>query len=370
MALWLTALTGLAGMAICSFGEAILLATGQEPRIAARADAFLDVLKWAIVPMIACNVLRIFLSAMGRAGIATIITALAIAVNALGNWTFVFGHLGAPALGLEGSALSSVLTSVVMLAAYGLAIRADRRLRRYRLFGRWWRPEWPRLRQIVRIGTPIALTVAAEGGLFGGAAFLMGLIGEAELAGHTVALQVAAFAFQVPLGISQAATIRVGYHFGAADRAGIARAGWAALLAGIAFMAVPASAMLFFPRFILSAYVDVGAPENAAMIAFAVQYLAVGAAFQLFDGIQAVAAGALRGLQDTRIPMIVAIAGYWLPGFGTAVWLGFTTPLRGVGIWIGLAVGLVVVSALLLRRWHRRERLGLVPALPSRSGTR
>jgi MATE family multidrug resistance protein len=222
----------------------------------------------------------------------------------------------------------------------------------------------------VRIGTPIALTVAAEGGLFGGAAFLMGLIGEAELAGHTVALQVAAFAFQVPLGISQAATIRVGYHFGAADRAGIARAGWAALLAGIAFMAVPASAMLFFPRFILSAYVDVGAPENAAMIAFAVQYLAVGAAFQLFDGIQAVAAGALRGLQDTRIPMIVAIAGYWLPGFGTAVWLGFTTPLLGVGVWIGLAVGLVVVSALLLRRWHRRERLGLVPALPSRSGTR
>ncbi len=362
MALWLTGLCGIFGMILCSFGESFLLATGQEPRVAARADAFLDILKWSIVPLLACHVLRIFVSALGRPGFATAITALAILVNALGNYTFVFGHFGAPALGLEGSALSTILTSLVTLAAYALAIRSDRKLRRYHIFGCWWRAEWRRFRDLLRIGVPIALTVLAEGGLFGSAAFLMGLLGEAELAGHTIALQVAAFAFQVPMGISQAATIRVGYHFGAGDRAGIARAGQAALLTCIGFMAIPATAMMACPRFILSAYVDVSDPANAAIIGFAVQYLVIAAAFQLFDGTQTVASGVLRGLQDTRMPMVIAIGSYWLAGFATAVVLGFRTPLEGQGIWIGLAVGLVVVSALLLWRWHRRERLGLVPA--------
>lgn len=361
MALWLAVLCGLAGMAVCNFGEEIMLAAGQHPRIAERAGSFLHVLQFALIPMIGCNVLRIFVSTLGRPFLATAITALAILVNAIGNYALVFGNLGAPRLGLEGSALASCLTALATFLAYCAAIRADRRLHRYRIFGRWWRPEWSRLREIWRIGTPIALTVAAEGGLFGAAAFLMGLIGAAELAGHTIALQIAAFAFQVPFGIGQAATIRVGFHYGAADAAGIARAGKAALLACVGFMAFPAALMLLAPRFILGAYVDVGDPANAAMVAFAVQFLAIGAAFQLFDGTQTVAAGVLRGLQDTRVPMIVALSGYWLGGFATAVILGFFTPLQGVGVWIGLAAGLVIVSALLLLRWQRRERLGLIP---------
>jgi MATE family multidrug resistance protein len=259
------------------------------------------------------------------------------------------------------------VTAAITFIAYCMVIRADRRLHRYRVFGRIWRPEWARLRQIIRIGTPIALTVAAEGGLFGGAAFLMGLIGEAELAGHTVALQLAAFAFQVPFGIGQAATIRVGFHYGAADAAGIARAGKAALIAGMGFMAFPAALMLFAPRLLVSAYVNVNDPANAAMVAFAVQFLAIAAAFQLFDGTQTVAAGVLRGLQDTHVPMMIAIAGYWLGGFVIAVLLGFLTPLQGTGVWIGLAVGLVIVAALLLRRWRMRGRLGLVPATSARA---
>jgi multidrug resistance protein, MATE family len=366
MGMWLTLMCAMAAMAIVSFGEQIMLAAGQAPRVAERAGSFLHVLKWAAAPMIACNVLRIFVSALGRPVFATAITAFAILVNALGNYAFVFGRLGAPALGLEGSALASNITAWAMLLAYAIAIRTDRKLRRYRIWSRWWQPEWQRFREIVRIGTPIALTVVAEGGLFGSAAFLMGLIGEAELAGHTIALQVAALAFQVPFGIGQAATIRVGYHFGAADRTGVGRAGWAALLAGMGFMAVSASLMLLFPRPILHLYVDASDPGNAAMAAFAVQFLAIAAAFQLFDGTQTVAAGVLRGLQDTRVPMVIAILGYWLPGFGTAVLLGFRTSLRGLGVWIGLATGLVVVAALLLRRWHRRERLKLVPFRDSR----
>lgn len=361
MALWLSVALGLVGMGVCAMGEEILLATGQNPHVAARAGAFLDVLKWSMIPITAANVLRCFVATLGRPMFATAITALAILVNACGNYAFVFGHWGAPALGLEGSALSSVLTAVITLAAYVALIASDRRLRRYHLQGRWWQAEWHRLGEILRLGLPIALTLIAEVGLFGGAAFLMGRIGEAELAGHTIALQVASFTFQIPMGLSQAATIRVGYYYGAGDRAGIARAGWCAVIVGLGFSLVSAAVMLLFPRFILSAYVDVNAATNAVMVGFALQYLLFAAAFQLADGIQAIAAGALRGLQDTRVPMAIAIFGYWLPGMGTAVFLGFATPLRGSGVWIGLAVSLVVVGALLLWRWHRRERLGLLP---------
>ena len=364
MALWLAVACGLVGMAICGFGEAILLAAGQDPVISARAGEFLRILMWAMIPMILASVLRTFVATLGKPGFATLITAAAIGVNALANWMFVFGALGAPALGLKGSAVASVITSVAMLLAYVAAIGAHRRLRRYYLFGRWWRPETTRLREITVIGLPIAGTILAEAGLFSGAALLMGWIGEAELAGHTIALQIAALAFQVPFGIGQAATIRVGYHFGAGDRRAIGHAGWAAVLICVGFMMLTASVMLLFPRLLISAYVDIDAPANAALIGFAVQYMAIAALFQLVDGTQAVAAGALRGLQDTRIPMAIAIFGYWLPGMGTALWLGFATPLRGSGIWIGFAVGLAVVAALLLRRWHRRDALGLVAKLP------
>ena len=357
MALWLAVLTGLAAMVVCAFGTPIMRAAGQNPAISARAGGFLAVLAWSMIPMIAANVLRNFVAAAGRPVFATAVTALAILVNALGNYAFVFGHFGMPALGLPGSALSSVATALATFLAYAIAIHADRRLRRFHLFGRWWVPDWARLREIVRLGLPIALTVVAEGGLFGAAAFLMGLIGEAELAGHTVALQLAAFTFQLPLGIGQAATIRVGFHYGAGDRAGVTRAGWTAILLGAGVALANAALMVAVPHALIGIYIDSQAPANLATVAFAAQFLKIAAAFQLADGVQAVAAGALRGLQDTRMPMVIALAGYWLPGFGTAVLLGFFTPMRGSGVWIGLASGLAVVASLLLHRWLRREKL-------------
>ncbi|MBA3055970.1 MAG: MATE family efflux transporter [Sphingomonadales bacterium] len=361
MALWLAVISSLVGMGVCLLGEPLMLLTGQSPAVAARAGDFLAVLIFALIPMIGSNVLRTFVSALGRPVFATAITAGAIGVNALGNWAFVFGNLGAPELGLVGSALSSCITAFATFFTYVFVIRSDRRLRRYRLFGRWWRSEWPRLVEIVRIGLPISTTILAEAGLFSGAAFLMGRIGEAQLAGHTVALQVAAFAFQVPFGIGQAATIRVGHHFGAGDRAGVARAGWVALAAGGGFMLASAGLMLLAARPIISLYVDLNDPANAAMIAFALQFMLVAAAFQLFDGVQAVAAGLLRGLQDTRVPMLIALFGYWIPGATASIGLGLHTPLAGLGVWLGLLISLVIVAALLLWRWSRREKLRLTP---------
>jgi MATE family multidrug resistance protein len=363
MALWLCVISGLGVMVLCAFGERIMLLTGQDPHVSELAGRFLWILMWAAIPNIAAALLRTFVATLGRPRIATAVTVLALVVNSLGNYAFVFGHFGAPAMGLDGSALSSVITACAMFAAYVWVILTDRRFRRYHIFGNWWRTDWARFAEVLRVGLPITGTILAEAGLFSGAAFLMGRIGEMELAGHTVALQVAALAFQVPFGIGQAATIRVGFHYGAGDAQAIGRAGNAALVLGVGFMVLTALVMWFAPRAILHIYIDPDLPQNAAMARFAVQYMAVAALFQLFDGAQAVAAGALRGLQDTRVPMWIAIGGYWAPGLMTSIGLGFYTPLQGLGIWIGLAVGLVVVASLPLWRWRARERLGLLPAL-------
>ncbi|MXP44797.1 MATE family efflux transporter [Allopontixanthobacter sediminis] len=360
MGLWLAVLVGALGMIACLGGERLMLLTGQDPKIAAMSGDFLQIIIWAMIPMVLSNVLRIFVSALDRPIFATMIIASAIGVSVLANWVLVFGNLGAPALGLEGSALASVFTSLFILAAYVAAIGWDRRLRRYRILGNWWRTEWGRMKDIIRIGTPIMFTIFAEAGLFSGAAFLMGRIGPSELAGHTIALQVAALAFQIPFGIGQAATIRVGYHFGAGDTAAIARAGWIALAIAVAFSMVTASIMLFAPLTVLSIYVDVNAAGNSAMVGFAVQYLLLAAIFQLVDAVQAVSAGNLRGLQDTRVPMVIAVFSYWAAGFSISIWLGLNSPLAGVGVWIGLAAGLLVAAILLTWRWAQRGRFGLV----------
>ncbi|PZT90110.1 MAG: MATE family efflux transporter [Citromicrobium sp.] len=359
MALWLSVIAGIFGMALCLLLGPIMRITGQEPQIVGLAVEYNTLLVLSMVPMLFNNVLRSFVSALDRPILATVITAAGIFVNAAANYAFIFGNFGAPELGLRGAAIATIITSFTTLGAYVVAIRLDPRLHRYRTLGRWWSPDWARLGHIARIGAPIALTITAEAGIFGAAAFLMGNIGASQLAAHTVALQIAALAFQVPFGVGQAATIRVGYFYGARDTEGMKRAGWAAIAIGTGFMALTASAMIAIPKPLIAIYVDPWDPANAVLVGFALRYIVIAAAFQLFDGMQAVAAGALRGLQDTRVPMWIAAFAYWVPGIGTALWLGFATPLEGTGVWIGLAVGLFFAAILLTWRWHRRDGLGL-----------
>jgi len=359
MALWLAVIAGVGGMGLCLLLDPVMQVSGQESQIRGLANEYNNVIIYSMVPMLLAAVLRNFVSALGRPIFATAITGVGIFVNALANYAFIFGNLGAPEMGLAGAAVATILTSLFTLGAYVGAIRFDRRLHRYHVFGRWWSPDWHRMRLILVIGTPIALTITAEAGIFGAAAFLMGRFGAAELAGHTVALQLAALAFQVPFGVGQAAAIRVGYFYGARDPLGVKRAGWVALAIGTGFMTLTASAMVLFPELLLTIYVDPSDPANAALVVFALQYLALAAIFQLADGVQAVAAGALRGLQDTRVPMWIAIFSYWVPGIGMSIGLGFFTPLEGTGVWIGLATGLFFAAVLLIVRWYRREALGL-----------
>jgi len=362
MALWVGAAGTIPVVLLLAHGESLLLLAGQDAQVARRAGAFLDILLVAIIPGVAAGIMRTAAAALGRPGWAFIVTGLSLVLAIVANWCLVFGNAGFPALGLEGSAIASVVSMSAMALAYIVILTHDRGLRRFRLFGRWWRAEWPRFREIVRLGVPIMLTWMFEGALFGGAAILMGLIGVAEVAAHAIALNIAAVTFQVPFGVAQAATIRVGMAYGARDAAWITRAGNVALTVGIGFMGLAAILIWATPRLFVSAYIDVELAANATVAALAVRFLAVAAIFQLVDGAQAVAAGVLRGLQDTRVPMLVALFGYWVVGFGTAILLGFRTSWGGVGIWTGLAVGLLVVSALLLWRWRVRGRLGLLPA--------
>ena len=360
MAAWAGLAASLVAMTICMLIGPLLQVTGQDPAIIVLAVPFMHVLMWATIPAVLGALLRGTVATLGRPGVGTAVTALAVLLAASGNWVLVFGHLGVPALGLLGSALASVITSTTTLMVYVLVILSDRRLRRYHLFGRWWRVDWVRLRDVLRIGLPMMATILAEAGLFCGAAFLMGRIGALPLAAHTLALQFAALTFQVPFGIAQAATIRVGRAYGAGDRHGIAVAGNVAMLTGIGFMSLAAALLLFAPRTIILLYLDPDLPANAALVALTIRYMTVAAAFQLFDGAQTVGAGLLRGVQDTRVPMAIALFGYWIPGLGTAIWLGLFTPLGGLGVWFGLLIGLAVVAALLMWRWSRREALGLL----------
>jgi MATE family multidrug resistance protein len=211
---------------------------------------------------------------------------------------------------------------------------------------------------MARLGWPIGLTMALEMGVFALAAYFMGWIGAPAVAAHAIALQLAALTFMVPLGLGQAATVRVGLALGRADPAGISRAGWTAWVAGVGFMGVMAFIMWSFPRGLVTLFLT-DVPRNALVIALAVSFLKVAAAFQLADGAQVIGAGMLRGLHDTRWPLLFALVGYWVVGLGIGVWLAFGRDWRGVGIWVGLASGLAAVAALMLLRWIMRNRLGL-----------
>jgi MATE family multidrug resistance protein len=251
-----------------------------------------------------------------------------------------------------------------MFGGLALVVLLDRKFRRHRLFGRFWRADWPRFRQLWRLGLPIAVTLVFEVTIFNAAVFLMGLISAEAIAAHSIAIQIASVAFMVPLGFGQATTVRVGRAYGARDGAAMARAGWAAYGLGVGFMVLTASLMLFAPRLLIAGVLDISDPRNALVVQLAVTFLAFAALFQLADGAQVVGAGMLRGLHDTRVPMFFAGLGYWGIGFPFGVILAFPLDLEGAGIWIGLATGLAVVAVLMTARWIMRERLGLTRPVP------
>jgi len=336
----------------------LMMTLGISAELAAQGQTFLRAYMWIVAPWLLFQLLRNFVAAVERPRIVLWLSIGGIFLNALVSWALIFGHFGLPALGLVGSGLGSTITWLIMCAALIAVISTDRRFRRFHLFGHWWRFDRQRTVAMIKLGWPIGATMGLEIGVFALAAYFMGWIGAPAVAAHAVALQLAALTFMVPLGLGQAATVRVGLALGRKDEAGVARAGWTAWVLGLLFMATMALVMWGIPRQLITLFLE-DAPANAVVIGLAVSFLRVAAAFQLVDGAQVIGAGMLRGLHDTRWPLLFALVGYWVVGLGIGSWLAFAADWKGVGIWVGLASGLAVVAALMLARWIMRERLRL-----------
>ena len=355
--------------------RALLTAFGEPPELAQLAGVYMHGLQWAMAPGLFYFGLRSIFAALDRTTPILVAALLACAFNAGANYVLIFGHFGFPALGVFGSGLATTLSQSLMFLWLALSSFLDPRLRAQRLFSPPLRLDVPELMQILRLGVPIGATIAAEISTFATVALAMGLISAEAIEAHAIVLQIAATAFMVPLGVGQAATVRVGHAFGARDVAGIARAGWTAFGVTMAYVALSAATMFAAPRLLISAFIAPDAPANAGIMTLAYAFLRIAALFQVFDGGQAALANMLRGIHDSRWPMALALAGYWCVGAPVGLALGFLTPLRGLGLWIGLATGLAVVSGLLLARWLGKQRRGFydvgvgasAPAEPSPS---
>ena len=350
MGLWSVALFLPFFAALLFFTRDLLLLLGEDPRLAAGAGIYMSSLAWALPSALAFQVLRSFSTALSRAVPPLIVMALTVLVNALGDYALIFGHFGLPQMGLLGAGLSSACSNFFSFAAMLAFCLLAPKLRDYRILHRLLQPHWKSLTELLRLGVPMGITMVFEVAFFNGATLVMGAFGTAAIAAHQIAISIPSLTFMVPLGIGLAATVRVGMATGAGDPRGARRAGLTAIAMAMGFMCGTALLLLLYPRAIASLWLP-NTPDNAPVLALAVTFLHVAAAFQLMDGVQVTAAMSLRGLKDARWPMWLAGASYWLAGAPMCVFLGFGLGLKGLGIWLGLAFGLLVAAILLSTRF-------------------
>lgn len=360
--LWTALLICLPVWAILWHTQDILLFFGQIPELAEKAQSYMRAYMWSILPVLWTISMRNFLSVLERPIWSLIVGILGIFANILFNYALIFGNFGMPRLGLVGAGISSVLANSVMFMGMVAVIHLHPVFRRYHLFGRWWRSDWTRFFEMWKLGFPIAISFGLEAGVFSIAVMLMGLISEQAVAAHAIALQIATVTFMVPMGLAQAATVRVGIGYGRSDPSMIHRAGWTSFMLGTGFMTVMALIIVTFPGPLIALFLQGDSAENIAVAALAAQFLIVAAAFQIVDGAQVVGQGMLRGLHDTRVPMIFSGFGYWVIGIGAGWWLAFRQGYEGVGLWAGLAIGLFIVAVLVIARWCMRGKIGLLPS--------
>ena len=354
--LWVGLIVALPIMAFPLRGEAILLALGQAPQPAHLAQDYLFGLAGGVAPALWFIALRGFMGAVNRPEPVLWITLAAIPINALLVYPLLHGVWGLPALGLFGAGLATSLVNLgTFLAGMWFAICRPP-FRDYHVLARLWRLDGDLMRQVFVIGAPISLAFLLEYGLFSTAGLLMGVISTAALAAHQIALQIAAILYMIPYGISMAATVRVGHAAGRSDADGIRRAGYVPILLGLSIAAILTLAVLAARLSIAHLFLGEAVTDTDATITLAASLLTLGATFFVTDALQAVTAGALRGIKDTRIPLLFAVIGYWLVGFPIAYVLGFFTPLGAPGIWIGLSIGTATHATLLLLRFRRLTR--------------
>jgi len=337
--------------------QAILVLLGQDPDIAGASQSYLRYIALGFLPGLWYWVLSEFLAAHARPRATLVISIIGVGVNAVADYALMFGHFGYPQLGLIGAGIASAIVSNLMFLAVLGFVLVDRRFRRYRLLGRFWRADWPRLAEIIRLGVPFAVTELAEMGMFLAAALLMGMIGTETLAAHAIVVQCYAIVFMGAAGLFQAASVRVGRAVGAGDHPATARAGWTAIGLGAVFALLPAAVFWLFGREIAEFFLDSARPQDLPTIDLAVLFLTVAALAVIVDSAQVVTRGALLGVKDTRGPMLIALAGHWGLGLPMAALFGVYLGFGGEAIWICLFLAMSVVSIFLARRFQIRSRL-------------
>lgn len=321
---------------------------GISPEVAHPAATYLRVLNWGTLPLLVYGGCRRYLQGVGQVRVVTLTFVGANLLNWLGNWVLIYGHWGAPPMGVNGSALSTVLARVFMaLSLLGFAWRYERR-RGHPLFQHWAGPSAAAIKHLVRIGAPAAGQILLEVGAWNLATLAAGWLTPVALATHQIALNYAALTYMVPLGVSAAAAVTVGHAVGAGDTARARRAGWLAIALGTGFMLLAAIAFLVAPRPLIALYTT-----DPQVMAVGPGLLLLAAAFQIFDGIQTVSTGALRGLGETRAPMLANLIGYWVLGLPLGLSLCFLLKWGIYGLWIGLTLALVVIATTLILRWRR-----------------
>ena len=347
MGLWVVGIFAPVLSLIYFFVEEFALMTGQPPQVAALAEPYVLALTPGLPFALGVIVLRNYLASIERARAPLVFIIVTTFLNAFLNYLLIYGNWGFPRLELVGAGVASSISHAVGFFSLVLYINWEKTARRFRLFERFFRPDWVRFREVVRLGWPISITIGFESMLFNAAVFLMGRIGVNEMAAYQVALNVAAVAFMMPLGLSMAGSVRVGLMAGAKDRPGVRRAAAMVVLCSIGAIMIVAVPVMIAPMGIAGLYLEAGDPNNAAVLALVASFLPIAAAFALFDATQVAAAQALRGLKDVRVPMIITGFSYWVIGFPVAAWLGLGTSLGAVGVWWGLLASLASAAVLL-----------------------
>ena len=349
MGLWLSIMYGLVFTVPFFWAEDILLAMGQDANVAAEATLYLQIIIWQLIPALIVMTLKSFLAAMEHTAIilwATIGTAV---LNVFVNYALIFGNWGFPEMGIVGAAIASLsvnMVTVLILAAYILRV-----LPQFQIFKNFWRSDSQIMIKVYRLGWPIGLTSLAESGLFTAATVMMGWIGPLELAAHGIALQLAATTFMVHIGFSQAATVRAGRALGRRDEPSLRRGGITAIGMSAIYAVITSLIFLSFPEQLISLFLDPDEPARATILTIGTSLVMVAALFQLVDGLQVLALGLLRGVQDTTVPMFMATISYWIIGLPASYLLAFVFGLGEVGVWLGLVVGLAVAAVLMLWRF-------------------
>ncbi len=349
MGLWLSLIFGLVVQPLFFLSGQLLLGLQQGPDVADLAQTYLRIAGLGLVPALLVMVFKSYLAALEHTRVVFWVTVAAVPVNGLVNYALIFGNWGMPELGVRGAAIASIIVQFISL--FGIIFYAVRALPQHDLFARIWRPDWDVFARVFKLGLPIGLTNLAEVGLFSASSVMMGWLGTIALAAHGIALQLASLAFMLHLGLSNAATVRVGNAMGRKDADHMARGAKVAIFVSLAIAFVAVAIFLLFPETLLGLFIDPEEPQRAVILATGVSLLYVAALFQVMDGAQVMALGLLRGVQDTRGPMVIAAVSYWGIGVPSAYVLGFVMDMGGVGVWLGLVFGLTAAAVLLLYRF-------------------